>query len=125
MAPRMYYAMDANLTSTATIEELGETHGAEGPMVIVALLGLAKQQGGHGEVRTTIRKLTAGAFLSDPAHAGTIVEHAARLGVLEALDLGDREIHVRFPRWSDWQLRQKAAERQADHREREKEEEPA
>lgn len=116
MAPRMYLALDAGFTSSAAIEELGETHGAAGPMTIVSLLGLAKQQGERGAVKTTRRKLAADAFLSGPDEAERIVEHALALGVLDEIDLDERTVYVRFRRWGDWQKRAADADRQAAHR---------
>lgn len=112
----MYLALDAGFTSSASIEELGETHGAAGPMTVVSLLGLAKQQGQRGEVKTTRRKLAADAFLPTPDEAERIVAHAIELGVLEGIELDERTVHVRFPRWGDWQNRSADADRQAAHR---------
>jgi hypothetical protein len=116
MAPRMYLALDANFTSSASIEALGETFGPGGPLTIVALLGMAKQQGARGEVKTTRRKLASDAFLSSPDDAHKIVLAAIELGILAGLDLTDRTIHVRLVRWGEWQPRMSAAERQAEAR---------
>ena len=118
MAKRMYYAMDAGFTSSASIEELGETHGPDGPMVIVALLGMAKQQGAQGEAKTTRRKLADDAFIGDKDRVGHIVKHAVALGVLEAIQHDSRTIHVRFTTWMDWQRRLTDAERRALKRSR-------
>jgi hypothetical protein len=113
MAPRMYLALDAGFTSSAAIEQLGETHGAAGPMTIVSLLGLAKQQGEQGAVKTTRRKLAADAYLSGPEEAERIVAQALALGILEEIKTDERMIYVRFPRWGDWQKRAADADRQA------------
>ncbi|MDX6583008.1 MAG: hypothetical protein QOI10_2192 [Solirubrobacterales bacterium] len=125
MAPkRVYYAMDGYFTQDAAIEELGETYGPGGPLAIVALLCMAKRQplvSNQGEVFTTARSLVAEAHLADREQARKIVDDACRLGILQGLDAaGDREIHVRFPRWSDWQERQRSAEKQAAYRDRQK-----
>jgi hypothetical protein len=119
MAPRMYLALDAGFTSSAAIEELGDTHGPAGPLVIVSLLCLAKQQGQKGAVRTTRKKLAADAFLSSPDDAARIVDHALALGVLEPHEgagTDERTISVRFPRWESWQFRQQEADRKAAYR---------
>jgi hypothetical protein len=112
----MYFALDAGFTSSAAIEELGETHGAAGPMVVISLLASAKQQGDGGRVRTTRRKLAADAFLAGVDEAQRIVEHAATAGVIEIYGLDKRAIYVGFPRWDDWQPRAQAAARQAAKR---------
>lgn len=119
-AHRMYLALDANFTSSASIEELGEAHGPAGPMTIVSLLGLAKQQGAQGEVRTTRRKLADDSFVIDQALTDRIVRQAAELGILEAIQLDGRAIHVRFVEWKKWQPRLSSAERAALKRARDK-----
>jgi len=121
---RAYLALDACFPHDAAIEELGETHGPGGPLAIVALLCAAKRQplaSLAGEVFTSAKQLAAEAHLDDRQQAMVIVGDAHRLGLIEDLSSGDsREIHVRFPRWKDWQERQRNADNQAAARERRK-----
>jgi hypothetical protein len=115
----MYLCLDAGFTSSAAIEELGEAHGPAGPMIVVSLLGMAKQQGWKGAVKTTRRKLADDAFVVDRDLVDVIVRQAVEIGVLEAIELDARTIHVRFVRWESWQKRLSDAERQALKRARE------
>jgi hypothetical protein len=114
----MYLALDANFAAASTIEQLGETHGPAGPMVVIALLGMAKQQGARGQVMTTRRKLAADAFLSDPDQAHAVVRDAVELGTLRGIALDDRAIQVEFVNWGEWQPRLSSAERAARARDR-------
>lgn len=114
----MYLALDSGFLNSPAIEALGETHGPDGPMVVVALLCSAKMQGAKGEVRTTRRKLADDAFVGDRDRIDKIIRQAVDLGLLEELAIGDREIHVRFPRWQSWQQRKDDADRKAAERER-------
>jgi hypothetical protein len=121
MAPRMYFALDAGFTSSAAIEQLGERHRSAGPMVVISLLGMAKNQGAGGAARTTAKKLAADAFLTGgPDQARQIVLDAAEVGTLEVVEIGDRVIHVKFVRWQEWQPRLAAAERAAKSRAKQK-----
>lgn len=113
MAPRMYCAMDAGFTSSAAVERLGEAYGPAGPMVLVSLLGMAKQQGDRGAAKTTCRKLSEDSFAGDRKQVEAIVRDAIEFGVLEGIELDERVIYIRFVRWESWQKRLSDSERQA------------
>jgi len=108
-----WFSMSTQFLTDPKVEELGETHGPAGPLVIVALLGRAKIANDAGRVSCSFRTLAHEAFTDRQGVAG-ILNEAAENGLLEILDMDDAEVKLRFPAFSRWQdAGRKAEEREA------------
>lgn len=119
MSRRIWFAQDAAFLADPKVADLGAEHGAEGPLVIVHLLGLAKLQREGGIAKVKYGALARAAFISHGRRAKQIVHSASELGLLEILDEEGQEVVVAFPSWMRWQIKDPTnAERQQAYRDR-------
>ncbi len=103
MSRAPWYRMQSDFLSDDGIIDLGDEHGPGGPLVMVALLGLAKQQDDAGRVRIGWRRLAREAFLDDPALARNAVTSAATIGLLTIIEQDDRLVSLQFGKWGEYQ----------------------
>lgn len=113
---RVWYAKDAAFLEDPAIVELGERHGPAGPLVIDALLGLAKLAREGGRVTVGPTALARRAFVDGAETVRAILRDSADFGVLEVNEVSPVKCEVRFPQWDRWQN----AFRKARQRDRDK-----
>lgn len=111
---RVWYAKDADFLEDPAIVELGDRHGPGGPLVIDALLGLAKLAREGGRVTVGHTALARRAFIDGADTVRAILRDSAEFGVLEVDEISPLKCEVRFPQWDRWQT----AHRKARQRER-------
>jgi hypothetical protein len=127
MSDGVWFAKQAMFLDDPAIVELGAQHGPGGPLVVDALLGLAKLARKGGSVTVGYTGLARRTFLGGGRECREIIESAARFKVLEVTESDEVRCTVRFPRWEKWQSafrQQRFADRQqtvsepsADHQE--------
>lgn len=117
-----WWPKDAAWHRRERIVLLGEEFGAAGPNTLDVLCAWAQEQRAAGQVRGGFRSLAREAFV-DVAEARTIVEHAAKAGALDDLEIDEdgRRFICRVSGWEADQQRGRAAFRKAAQREREAE----
>lgn len=113
---RVWFAKDADFLGDPAIVELGERHGPGGPLLIDALLGLAKLAQGGGRVTVGHTALARRAFIDDADTVRAILRDSAEFGVLVVDEVSPVKCEVTFPNWDSWQT----AYRQARKRERDR-----
>lgn len=114
-----WWAKDAAWIDREHVVELGEEHGPAGPLVLDVLCGQAKLENDGGSVMTGFRSLARKAFLPGGSdEARRIVEHAARIGALDDLELDDdgRRFTARISGWQADQGRGYESVRKAQQR---------
>jgi hypothetical protein len=118
---RIFAAVDVAYLAQDTIIELGERFGAVGPLVWLALILDAK-----GTPKGPVPGVTEGRYAAlarrcstDEATASKVIKAAVEVGLLEAIDLGERRYKVRLLKFTKWEPKDAmGAERQARHRAR-------
>jgi hypothetical protein len=120
MSRRVWFAQDAQFLADPKVADLGAEFGAEGPLTVIYLLGLAKLQREGGIARVKYAALARATFATSGKRSREIVHAAISGGLLELLDEDEtREVVVTFPAWARWQIKDpRNAERQAAYRER-------
>jgi hypothetical protein len=105
--------MSTRILSDPKVEQLGERHGAVGPLVWVSLLCHAGAQEAGGKVERTYRA-TAHEVFSDSETVSAVVDSAVELGLCHAVS---RDVHgfiLELSAWKRWQAAgRKARERAA------------
>jgi hypothetical protein len=100
---RVWFAKDADFLEDPAIVELGERHGPGGPLLIDALLGLAKLAQGGGRVTVGHTALARRAFIDNADTVRAILRDSAEFGVLELDEVSPLKCEVIFPQWDRWQ----------------------
>jgi len=113
-----YWGKDAAWWRRERIVILGDEFGAEGPAVIDWLSCEADSQRDRGRVRTGVRAVAKGAFITTTARAEQIIRRAVELGALDDYQDEGFTFTVRVSGWEKDQKRAAAAERQANKRAR-------
>jgi hypothetical protein len=118
---RLWYSADAQFTDDPKIADLGDAFGAEGPLAVVVLHGLAKLQDRDGRVASRLGTLARKAFLRTQVRAREILVMADQLDIVADLDFEeDGTFSLHFPHWDSWQTTRSNADRQRDYRDRKK-----
>lgn len=112
-----WFARDAAFHRRELIVELGAEHGAPALAVLDVLSAWAQEQREGGQVKGGYLTLAREAFTAIDA-ARAVVEHAARIGVLDDFELlpDGRRFTCRVSGWRDEQDRARAANRQSNAR---------
>jgi hypothetical protein len=120
--PRPWFPIDQAFLTRGSIEELGEAHGAAGPLSLIALVAEANMAVGAGKrdnfdvVKWRYRDLGR-RIRVDAEEAEAIVRSAERIGLVKIVGEDDGAFTVRLLRWQEWHGRNAgAANRKATER---------
>lgn len=130
--PRPWVRLDTGFLADDNVRELGDSCGAGGVLVLVALILTAKSAAlagapvdRQGQAAMRWRSLARAAFVTIEAAQGAVRTLDA-LGVVEVAEDDGQRLTVRLLKWSSWEPQDSAgAARQARYRARKRSEEPA
>lgn len=106
--PRHFFPLDDTFLVRDTIQTLGERHGPQGPLLMVALIAEASGAvtGGKREdfdvVKWTFSAVARRAFVASVEEARAIVQTAHEIGLVEVLEQDELRFRLRLLRWGEW-----------------------